>query len=50
MLRTERAQAVLSQLAQIRGFHIIASIDHINAPLSKYARADKTGWNGSSSR
>ncbi len=35
MLRPEKVQTVLSLLAQIRGFHIIASIDHINAPLSK---------------
>ncbi|CAH1773104.1 unnamed protein product, partial [Owenia fusiformis] len=33
MLRAEKVQAVLSLLAQIQGFHIIASIDHINAPL-----------------
>ena len=36
MLRPEKTQAVLSLLAQIRGFHILASIDHINAPLSKF--------------
>ena len=35
MLRADRAQMVLSLLAEVRGFHIIASIDHINAPMSK---------------
>ncbi|XP_013391973.1 origin recognition complex subunit 2 [Lingula anatina] len=33
MLRSEKAQSVLSLLAQVRGLYIIASIDHINAPL-----------------
>ncbi|XP_062616415.1 origin recognition complex subunit 2-like, partial [Saccostrea cucullata] len=33
MLRPEKVQNILSLLSQIRGFHIIASIDHINAPL-----------------
>ncbi len=36
MLRGEKIQMILSLLAAIRGFHIIASIDHINAPLSEY--------------
>lgn len=35
MLRPEKIQNILSLLSQIRGFHIVASIDHINAPLSK---------------
>ncbi|XP_046330979.2 origin recognition complex subunit 2-like [Haliotis rufescens] len=33
MLRGEKTQNLLSLLAQVRGVHIIASIDHINAPL-----------------
>lgn len=33
MLRPEKIQNILSLLSQIRGFHIVASIDHINAPL-----------------
>ncbi|XP_056009143.1 origin recognition complex subunit 2-like isoform X3 [Ostrea edulis] len=33
MLRPEKVQNILSLLSQIRGFHIVASIDHINAPL-----------------
>ncbi|OWF46942.1 origin recognition complex subunit 2-like [Mizuhopecten yessoensis] len=33
MLRGEKAQNILSLLSQIPGFHILASIDHINAPL-----------------
>lgn len=33
MLRAEKTQNILSLLSQIRGFHIIASIDHINASL-----------------
>ena len=36
MLRGSKVQSVLSSLAQISAIHIIASIDHINAPLSKY--------------
>jgi len=38
MLRADRTQTILSLLAQISGFHIIASIDHINAPLCKSLR------------
>ncbi|XP_012939877.1 origin recognition complex subunit 2 isoform X2 [Aplysia californica] len=42
LLRSERAQAVLSLLAEVEGFHIVASIDHINAPFlwdqNKYFR------------
>ena len=37
MLRPEKVQSVFSYLSQIRGIHIMASIDHINAPLSEYA-------------
>ncbi|XP_060076321.1 origin recognition complex subunit 2-like [Ylistrum balloti] len=33
MLRGEKTQNILSLLSQIPGFHILASIDHINAPL-----------------
>ncbi|XP_063401103.1 origin recognition complex subunit 2-like [Mytilus trossulus] len=33
MLRGEKTQNILSLLSQIRGFHVIASIDHINASL-----------------
>ncbi|XP_069138400.1 origin recognition complex subunit 2-like [Argopecten irradians] len=33
MLRGEKAQNILSLLSQIPGFHILASVDHINAPL-----------------
>ncbi|XP_078580587.1 origin recognition complex subunit 2-like isoform X2 [Branchiostoma floridae x Branchiostoma japonicum] len=33
MLRGEKVQAVLCQLAQVGGVRIIATIDHINAPL-----------------
>ncbi|XP_070174874.1 origin recognition complex subunit 2-like isoform X2 [Littorina saxatilis] len=33
MLRGEKTQNVLSMLSQIQGFHIMASVDHINAPL-----------------
>ena len=35
MLRNEKTQTVLSQLAQISGLHVIASIDHINSSLGK---------------
>ena len=37
MLRNERAQMTFSLLAQAPSIRIVASIDHINAPLSKYA-------------
>ncbi|XP_059171024.1 origin recognition complex subunit 2-like [Physella acuta] len=33
LLRSEKSQAVLSSLAKIEGFHIIGSVDHINAVL-----------------
>ena len=35
MMRSEKVQVILSMLGQIQGVHILASIDHINAPLSK---------------
>lgn len=35
MLRNDKAQSVLSRLASIKNIHMIASIDHINAPLRK---------------
>lgn len=37
MLRNEKAQSVLSHLATIKNIHMIVSIDHINAPLRKFA-------------
>lgn len=33
MLRNHKAQLVLSRLAKIKQIHLIASMDHINAPL-----------------
>ena len=35
MLRNDKAQSVLSRLANIKNIHMIVSIDHINAPLRK---------------
>lgn len=35
MLRNDKAQSVLSRLASIQNIHMIASIDHINAPLCR---------------
>jgi hypothetical protein len=35
MLRGEKTQTILSLLAQVEGVHILASVDQINAPLSK---------------
>lgn len=35
MLRNDRAQLVLSRLAKMDQIHLIASMDHINAPLRK---------------
>ena len=34
MLRSHKAQDVLSRLASIPNIHVLASVDHINAPLS----------------
>ena len=36
MLRNEKAQHLLSRLACVERIHLIASIDHVNAPLSKF--------------
>ncbi|XP_013138716.1 PREDICTED: origin recognition complex subunit 2 [Papilio polytes] len=36
MLRNSKSQAVLASLAQLKNVHMIATIDHINAPLCKY--------------
>ncbi|KAI0215829.1 Origin recognition complex subunit 2 [Lamellibrachia satsuma] len=33
MLRSHKVQSVLGMLANTRGIHVVASIDHINAPL-----------------
>lgn len=35
MLHGDRNQQILSQLAAIPGIHLLASIDHLNAPLSE---------------
>lgn len=35
MLRGEKTQAAMSQLATAPKIHLLASIDHINAPLGK---------------
>lgn len=35
MLRGDKNQQALGQLASIPNMHVVASIDHINAPLSK---------------
>lgn len=35
MLRSNKAQDILSRLANIANIHVLASVDHINAPLSK---------------
>lgn len=34
-LRNSKAQNVLSMLAALKNVHLVASIDHINGPLSK---------------
>lgn len=36
LLRNQKAQHVISKLAKIKNVHLIASIDHINAPLCKW--------------
>ena len=35
MLQYKKPQTVLSQLAQVSGLHVIASIDHINSSVGK---------------
>lgn len=35
MLRNAKTQSVLAKLAAVKNIHLIASIDHINAPLSE---------------
>jgi len=35
MLRSNKAQNILASLAAIPNIHILASVDHINAPLRK---------------
>lgn len=35
MLRGERSQQILAQLSSLPSVYLIASIDHINAPLSE---------------
>lgn len=37
MLRNSKSQAVLASLAQLKNVHMIATIDHINAPLCKFS-------------
>lgn len=36
MLRGERSQQILAQLSSLPSIYLIASIDHINAPLSEF--------------
>lgn len=36
MLRNFKSQSVLASLAELKNVHLIATIDHINAPLCKY--------------
>jgi len=35
-LRSAKVQTILSMLACVRGLHIIASIDHVNAHLRQF--------------
>jgi len=38
-LRSSKVQTILSMLASVRGLHIIASVDHVNAHLRECFRA-----------
>lgn len=38
MLRNTKTQNVLAKLAAVNNIHLIASIDHINGPLSEFVR------------
>lgn len=48
MLRNFKSQSVLASLAQLKNVHLIATIDHINAPLlwdhSKLSKFNFTWW------
>lgn len=35
MLRNDKAQVILSRLSKIKNVHLVASVDHINAPMRK---------------
>lgn len=37
MLRNSKSQNILAALAEVPNIHLVASIDHINTPLSKYS-------------
>lgn len=43
MLRNNKAQLILSRLASMEQIHLIASLDHINAPLCKNNFEKKSG-------
>jgi origin recognition complex subunit 2 len=36
MLQSNKSQDVLSRLAKMEHIHLVASIDHVNAPLSEF--------------
>lgn len=36
MLQSNKSQDILSRLAKMEHIHLVASIDHINAPLSEF--------------
>lgn len=42
MLRGEKTQSALGQLASLPNLHLVASIDHINAPLGGFTRVCNT--------
>ncbi|CAH0729378.1 unnamed protein product, partial [Brenthis ino] len=48
MLRSSKAQSVLANLARLKNIHLIATIDHINAPLlwdhNKLSKFNFTWW------
>lgn len=35
MLRAEKTQSALGQLASLPNLHLVASLDHINAPMGE---------------
>lgn len=42
MLRGEKTQSALGQLASLPNLHLVASIDHINAPLGGFTLLGNT--------
>ena len=47
MLRGDKSQQIIGQLSSLRNIYLIASIDHLNAPLSKLNVTVFSSWDNS---